>query len=137
MWPLQALLVRDTTDLDLLVAAYRRLLREATDLIDHMISLRRRGYPVKSQRLTVVPLRFGRWGLEKYGPQPVRLEALAFYRDRLVELWREIGVEQETARAKFTPTAFVTFRTRRAQVGQRLRVRVWHAREQPLGVVGR
>lgn len=46
-------------------------------------------------------------------------------RDRLVELWRLIAEEQAAALGKATPSAFVTFRTRKAQARDQGAERRW------------
>lgn len=73
-------LVRNTSKLDPLVADYQTALRQAAELVDDLISRRDQGCRVKPPRMTVVGPRFGHWGLERYGPQPVRVDALHFYR---------------------------------------------------------
>lgn len=37
---------------------------------------------------------YGKWGREKYGVKPQKLDALDFYPDRLRELWRAMQEEQ-------------------------------------------
>lgn len=59
-------------------------------------------------------------------PPPSQLLLLGC-RDRLTELWRLIGVEQQKALGSYWPSAFVTFNSRKAQVG----LTTWQ--EQPAG----
>lgn len=63
---------------------------------------------------------FGAWGLDKYGPNPKAVDALDFYTSRLQQLWIMITEQQQLALTQFASAAFVTFRTRRAQVSIRL-----------------
>lgn len=37
---------------------------------------------------------YGKWGRDKYGVKPKKVDALEFYPDRLQELWRQIQEEQ-------------------------------------------
>ena len=37
---------------------------------------------------------YGKWGREKYGLKPKKIDALEFYPDRLQELWTQIQKEQ-------------------------------------------
>ena len=59
---------------------------------------------------------YGAWGLDRYGPNPKAVDALQFYTARLQQLWLMITEQQQLALTQFASAAFVTFRTRRAQV---------------------
>eukprot|EP00887_Chlorella_sp_A99_P001230 scaffold14.g1230.t1 len=112
----QALLVHDTSALDPLINEYRQVLESAANLVDVLTVRRNRRRPPRPCRITVVPLSLGRWGLERYGSKPVRVDALPYYRERLLALRRQVGAAQAAARRTATPSAFVTFKSRRAQV---------------------
>ncbi|KAL4447960.1 hypothetical protein ABPG75_005179 [Micractinium tetrahymenae] len=112
----QAFLVRDTAQLDPVVEEYRTLVRSTEELLDHYLFLKARHRDIKVIKVAVVPAALGAWGLRKYGPAPLRVNALQHYRDRLVELRRLIAEERELALQRVLPSAFVTFKTRRAQV---------------------
>lgn len=45
-------------------------------------------------QVRVTGAQYGKWGREKYGVKPQKLDALEFYPDRLQELWRNIQEEQ-------------------------------------------
>lgn len=49
--PLQAFLVRDTSQLDPLLAEHESLMRQATDLMDHYLWLKRRNREIKPQKV--------------------------------------------------------------------------------------
>lgn len=44
--------------------------------------------------MRVTGAQYGKWGREKYGLKPQKLDALEFYPDRLKELWSNIQKEQ-------------------------------------------
>lgn len=108
----------NTGKLDALTAEYEKIKLAMTDLVDNYISLKRRGKELKIKKVTVLGVRMGEWGKEKYGLKPKKVEALEFYRDRLTELRRLILEEQQNARApdNLYPAAFVTFKRRTSQV---------------------
>ncbi|KAL3133713.1 hypothetical protein ABBQ32_008207 [Trebouxia sp. C0010 RCD-2024] len=64
----------------------------------------------KRTMVRVTGAQYGKWGREKYGLKPQKVDALEFYPDRLQELWRNIQEEQGAAKSKALPTAFVTFK---------------------------
>ncbi len=68
-------------------------------------------------QVRVLGLKHGAWGVERYGNRPMKVDALEFYPAKLAELLRLMAERQAAARSSFVPTAFVTFKTRRAQVG--------------------
>lgn len=109
-------MVHNTSVLDGLVSEYEKLERSLTDLVDDLISKKRRGKKVKPAMTRVLGVKYGNWGKEKYGVKPVKVDALEWYRDRLTELWRLIGEEQQKALGTYWPSAFVTFESRKAQV---------------------
>jgi len=45
-------------------------------------------------QVRVVGAQYGKWGREKYGVKPQKVDALEFYPDRLRELWERIQEEQ-------------------------------------------
>ena len=45
-------------------------------------------------QVRVTGAQYGKWGREKYGLKPQKLDALEFYPDRLKELWSSIQKEQ-------------------------------------------
>ena len=45
-------------------------------------------------QVRVIGARYGKWGREKYGAKPQKVDALEFYPDRLRELWDRIQEEQ-------------------------------------------
>lgn len=45
-------------------------------------------------QVRVTGAQYGKWGREKYGLKPQKVDALEFYPDRLQELWRNIQEEQ-------------------------------------------
>lgn len=45
-------------------------------------------------QVRVTGAQYGKWGREKYGLKPQKLDALEFYPDRLKELWSNIQKEQ-------------------------------------------
>ena len=49
---------------------------------------------VRLMQVRVTGAQYGKWGREKYGIKPQKLDALDFYPDRLQELWRNIQEEQ-------------------------------------------
>ena len=67
-------------------------------------------------QVAVVGWQFGAWGLENYGSRPRKVDALEFHTRRLEQLWKMVTEHQQQARTQYAPAAFVTFRTRRAQV---------------------
>ncbi len=64
----------------------------------------------------------GDWGKERYGSLKTNLlgkakvDALEYYRERLIELRRLIKEEQAVAEEQSRPAAFITFKSRKAQV---------------------
>lgn len=44
--------------------------------------------------MRVTGAKYGKWGRDKYGIKPQKLDALEFYPDRLQELWRAMQEEQ-------------------------------------------
>lgn len=49
---------------------------------------------VGPMQVRVTGAQYGKWGREKYGLKPQKVDALEFYPDRLQELWRNIQEEQ-------------------------------------------
>ncbi len=45
-------------------------------------------------QVRVIGARYGKWGRDKYGAKPQKVDALEFYPDRLRELWDRIQEEQ-------------------------------------------
>lgn len=71
-------------------------------------------------QISVSGIQYGAWGLRQYGPKPMRVDALRFYVDHLKALLpkiQEVQRERGTPQERVVPTAFVTFRSRKAQVG--------------------
>lgn len=106
----------DTTVLDKVVAEYEKTSMAAMDLVDDNISRKTRGLEIKPKVITVLGVKMGAWGREKYGMKPQKVDALEFYSDRLTQLKTEITAAQEQAKTQVWPTAFVTFSRRTAQV---------------------
>ncbi|KAL3134038.1 hypothetical protein ABBQ32_008470 [Trebouxia sp. C0010 RCD-2024] len=72
--------------------------------------------PLPILQLKILGPQYGMWGLRKYGTTLTQIDALVFWPDRLTCLADMIKIEQEKARKLAVPSAFVTFKTRRAQV---------------------
>ena len=66
-------------------------------------------------QVRVIGLRYGSWGLQKYGKKPVKVDALEFWPARLEHLQHEIKAEQPHAEDAVLSNAFVTFRWVRIQ----------------------
>ncbi|DBA75042.1 hypothetical protein WJX77_009599 [Trebouxia sp. C0004] len=64
----------------------------------------------KRETVRVIGARYGKWGRDRYGAKPQKVDALEFYPDRLRELWDRIQEEQGKAKDKALSTAFVTFK---------------------------
>lgn len=109
-------MVYNTATLDGLVGQYTALKGTAEDLLDDLISKKRRGKQLKPLQTRVFGIKMGAWGNEKYGAKPVKVNTFEFYKDRLNFLKSEIDKEAEGAKASSYPTAFVTFRTHGSQV---------------------
>ncbi|KAK9804434.1 hypothetical protein WJX72_012500 [[Myrmecia] bisecta] len=109
--------VYDTSSLEALDKEYHNEMRALTDLLDEYTSMVRRGKEVKKRKtVTVVGVQYGMWGKERYGVKPRAVDGLDWHTARLAELRRLIAEESVNARKVTVPAAFVTFRTRRAQV---------------------
>ncbi|KAK9806417.1 hypothetical protein WJX73_004348 [Symbiochloris irregularis] len=104
-------------DLDQLVAEYGKLREKLLDLLDGYISTKRRGKPMTRQTTRVLGIKYGEWGKTNYpGKKPVKTDALDWYIKRITEVRRLIHESEPAAKEESTATAFVTFRTRRAQM---------------------
>ena len=64
-------------------------------------------------------MQYGAWGMQRYGAKPHKQDALDFYMEHIKALLPHIHAQQAACRAdpqRILPTAFVTFKSRRAQV---------------------
>ena len=113
---MQVRVAYDTSALDPLVAQYNSLKDAAANAIDVVVSRHRRGLKPKPQRALAIGARLGAWGRAKYGWKPRRVDAFELYAERLTHAYEDIGAAQESARKRAFPSAFVTFRSRGAQV---------------------
>ncbi|KAL0039508.1 hypothetical protein WJX77_000232 [Trebouxia sp. C0004] len=109
-------MVHDTTALDPLVKEYQKVTRQLEDLLDEYIGRKKQLKKIKRKKVKVVGAKYGMWGLRKYGTTLTNVDALVFWPDRLACLADQIQVEQRRALKLAVPSAFVTFKTRRAQV---------------------
>ncbi|KAK9811621.1 hypothetical protein WJX72_007134 [[Myrmecia] bisecta] len=109
-------LVHDTRELDATVQEYENVRQKLIDVLDDYISKSRRHITIKRRMVTVLGVKHGSWGRERFGKRPSRVDALEYYPAKLRELVRLMEERQRAARQRFVPTAFVTFKTRRAQV---------------------
>ncbi|DBA81315.1 TPA: hypothetical protein ACH3X2_006925 [Trebouxia sp. C0005] len=109
-------IVHDTTALDPLVKEYQKVTRQLEDLLDEYIGRKKQLKKIKRKKVKVVGAKYGMWGLRKYGTTLTNVDALVFWPDRLACLADQIKVEQRRALKLAVPSAFVTFKTRRAQV---------------------
>lgn len=65
-------------------------------------------------------MQFGAWGMHRYGAKPHKQDAMDFWVAHVRALLPHIHEQQRACRAdpqRILPTALVTFKTRRAQVG--------------------
>ncbi|CAK0785988.1 hypothetical protein CVIRNUC_009201 [Coccomyxa viridis] len=108
--------VQDMADLNKLCKEYEKLKGKLADLIDDYTSKKRRHKKIKPQKVRVNGILYGGWGRENYGTKPIKVEALEFWPARMKELRRLIFEEQQKAREKTVPAAFVTFRKHVSQV---------------------
>ena len=70
-------------------------------------------------QMRVLGLQYGTWGMQRYGAKPQKQDALEFYVEHIRALLPHIQAQQAACKAdpnRILPTAFVTFKTRRAQV---------------------
>ncbi|KAI8112616.1 hypothetical protein M9434_003937 [Picochlorum sp. BPE23] len=110
-------LVYDTTELSALVGQYEKAKAKAYHAVDVNVSQHMNAKKkVKPQKVLVAGPTMGKWGMEKYGKKPQKVDAFEFYVDRLEYLRSEILKEQVEAKKKEYPAAFVSFKTRRTQV---------------------
>lgn len=109
----------NTSGVDGLVRKYESTAAAAEDLIDDYISKKSRGMDLKPKTLTVLGVKLGAWGREKYGVKPKKVDAFEFYVDYLTHLEEEIKKARKEAKKKVYPTAFITFNRRTAQVCER------------------
>lgn len=112
-------MVHDCSAIQPLMTEYENIVRAAEDLIDDIISKKKRGRPLdKEPMTTVIGPKYGAWGRERYGIKPVKVKSLDFYVERLQYLKTEIEEQQSKAMSDNSvwPAAFVSFQTRSAQV---------------------
>ncbi|GMH37685.1 hypothetical protein BSKO_05558 [Bryopsis sp. KO-2023] len=111
-------MVRNQSELEPLVARYDALKRNLEDISDDWISKLRRKKTIKPNKMQVrlIPIKEGAWAREKYGAKPTKVDKLTFLVDSLKRVKGEVEKKQEEFENEFVPTAFVTFRTRHAQV---------------------
>eukprot|EP00891_Asterochloris_glomerata_P009705 jgi/Astpho2/9705/Aster-03695 len=106
----------DSGKLDKLYKEYTKKTRKLEDTLDLYQMKMERGKKIKKRKtMRVSGLQFGKWGQDKYGKKPVKVDSIEFLADRLQELEKEIKEQQEAARKKPIPTAFVTFNDHRTQ----------------------
>ncbi|KAI7841239.1 hypothetical protein COHA_005076 [Chlorella ohadii] len=103
-------------DIKPIKAGYKQVVLFSGAHLQCMVGTRLHRTRTATQLITVVPAKWGGWGLQRYGASPRRVDALQHYRDRLAEVWRQMAEEREGALLRVAPSAFVTFRTRGAQV---------------------
>lgn len=112
--------VYNTAKLAAVVAAYDKTKEAAFSAVDQVVSSyadeKKREKMKKPLSKLVVGKTMGKWGTERYGLKPKKVDAFEFYCDRLAHLREEIAKEQKAAKAKPLPSAFVQFKSRRTQV---------------------
>ncbi|KAK9845039.1 hypothetical protein WJX74_009951 [Apatococcus lobatus] len=108
--------MHNTSKLDPLVKEYKKLQQNLEDLVDDIKFRKLHGKPIKPKQVRVIGLRYGSWGLQKYGKKPVKVDALEFWPARLEHLQHEIKAEQPHAEDATLSNAFVTFKYRKEQV---------------------
>lgn len=61
-------------------------------------------------QVRVIGVRYGSWGMQKYGKKPVKVDQLDFWPARLTQLRQEITAEQPRVQDMPLPNAFITFK---------------------------
>lgn len=110
--------VYNTGKLHKLVAAYENTKEAAFATCDKVLSSytdEKKRMKMKKAQKTVIGKTMGAWGSEKYGMKPKKVDAFEFYVDRLQYLREEVLSEQKAAKNNALPSAFVSFRSTRAQ----------------------
>ncbi|KAK9902019.1 hypothetical protein WJX75_001351 [Coccomyxa subellipsoidea] len=106
----------DLADLNGFVKEYEKLKKNLEDLVDDYTSKKRRHKSIKRKKERVLGVKYGAWGRDKYGVKPIQVDAMEFYRDRMIELRRLILQVQKRTKDKSVPSAFVTFKQYVSQV---------------------
>lgn len=107
-------MVHDQSSLDDLVAEYEKRKRDLEDYLDAVRDKSSRDEPLPPATVTL--LFPDDWCKEKYGKGMMKkVDAVPFWKDRLLYLESRIVEEQEKARQLVWPSAFVSFKTRLAQ----------------------
>ncbi|KAK9852109.1 hypothetical protein WJX84_005426 [Apatococcus fuscideae] len=109
-------LMYNTAKLEPLVKEYKQLQQSLEDIVDDIKFRKRHGKPVKPKQVRVIGVRYGSWGMQKYGKKPVKVDQLDFWPARLTQLRQEITAEQPRVQDMPLPNAFITFKHRREQV---------------------
>ena len=116
----ESVAVYNTAKLTAAVGAYEKTKEAAFSTIDKVVSSyadeKKREKMKKPVTKMVIGKTMGAWGSEKYGLKPKKVDAFEFFCDRLEHLRGEVLREQEDARSHPVPSAFVSFRSKRAQV---------------------
>eukprot|EP00884_Botryococcus_braunii_P018963 jgi/Botrbrau1/5750/Bobra.0134s0023.2 len=130
--------VYNTDKVDGTYAKYNAIHGALTDLLDDYESKANRGKPLKRRMSSIIPMRYGGWVTAKYGSgvTPIKVDSMEFMLGQLGELRDSILKQQQEAQAKSDPAAFVTFKSRRAQmvattVLQDHDTSVWHNESAP------
>lgn len=110
-------LIYDTTPLEKLMNDYNKTLENLEDLVDHYRQEINHGsIRVKRKKKRLVPMVEGKWAVERYGAKPFEVDLMLFYTEKLASLKLRIIEAQEKIAEVPVPAAFVTFKTRWAQV---------------------
>jgi hypothetical protein len=116
----ESVAVYNTAKLTTLCQQYEKTKEGAFHAVDLVVTRymdeKKRQKMKKRMAKTVIGKTMGKWGTEKYGLKPVKVDTFEFYVDRLQYLREEILKEQALARKKPLPCAFVSFNNRRTQV---------------------
>eukprot|EP00210_Caulerpa_lentillifera_P000603 g584.t1 len=130
-------LVYDTTPLERLLTEYDKVFIKLEDLVDHYRQNINKGcIMIDRKKKRVVPVLEGKWAVERFGNKPFEADLMMFYIEKLQSLRIRIIDAQHKITDVPVPTAFVTFKTRWAQVIAATSLHhhfqsFWHVQEAP------
>ncbi|GMH40978.1 hypothetical protein BSKO_08888 [Bryopsis sp. KO-2023] len=108
--------VNDTTCLEGPYREYENTLMKLEDLVDEYTRRVKCRKHIKRKNVKIIPVAVGQWAQEKYGAKPTTVDSLSFLISKLEHLEGQIKELQIQCSGKCTASAFVTFKTRFAQV---------------------